>query len=300
MEKAVKKQKTGATKAIGTANGHAGASNSTSMPATYPALDVSKTFDERWHTLINDAITDCKPCEVESGFEYYINEYVQNEDWKAVWKSHQFGCDVVVEVKDVCFPHAKVEIVEPLCCVPNSLGDFDKAGGDGLQLKTKDDLTKFLSDGNGKVPLLELLPILDESGDLDEQAEVLEPILDESGDLDEQAEVLELYRFFYTYIWRATDDHYGDGDYDFSMFHLQPRMKIYYDVQKKKASKAVVESYNKIMPDYEKKHWQFKIKHEVYRGEEADGKELQKLWVEICELEKQLEKLTYKYYKGMY
>ncbi|XP_072043903.1 SHC SH2 domain-binding protein 1 homolog B-like [Amphiura filiformis] len=283
MEKATKKQKTGASKANGTANGHAGASNSISMPVTYPALDVSKTFDDRMDVLCDDVIVDCKPFEVESGFDCYIDENVQKEDWKAVWKSHRFGCDVVVEVKDVHFPHAKVEIVEPFCCIPNSLGDFDKAGGDGLQLKTKDDLTTFLSDGNGKVLLLELLPVLDESGDL-----------------DGQAEVLELYRFFYTYIWRATDEN-DDGDYYFAMSLLQPRMKIYYDVQKKKTSKAVVDSYTKIMTDYEKKHWQFKIKQEEAteeEEEEGDGKELQKLWVDICKLEKQLEKLTYKHYKG--
>ena len=80
-----------------TGAGDASSSSISPMPTTYPELDTEKTFDERMDELTDTVIVDCKPQEVESGFDCYVDDNVNKDEWKAVWKSHHLSCDVVVE-----------------------------------------------------------------------------------------------------------------------------------------------------------------------------------------------------------
>ena len=71
------------------------------MPVTYPDIDDTLNYDDRYDLLSDKVLTDCQVWQVESGFNCYIEEEIgdkQKHSWKAVWKSHQFSYDVLVEV----------------------------------------------------------------------------------------------------------------------------------------------------------------------------------------------------------
>ena len=91
------------------------------------------------------------------------------------------------------YPDATVDIVEPFGCELNSYAEL--AGGDGQQLKTKEDVMKYLTSKSSKVPLMEICPVNEEPSyaeDVDDD--------DRDVDMDHIADGLELYRYTHTCI----------------------------------------------------------------------------------------------------
>ncbi|XP_072022391.1 SHC SH2 domain-binding protein 1 homolog B-like [Amphiura filiformis] len=250
---------------------------SSGLPAVFQTENL--TYDERWNIVCWDILPDRKPFEVEQAFFYYIESNVElDQNWEAIWRSHQLMGDILVQVTEVQAEdqRAKVELVVPFCCESSS----------GRSI-SQQEVERVLETSKGRVSLLELFPVYDESGDLDNTAMALEHL-----------------RFFYDYIWRLSDEN-DDGDYIYAMRHLEQRMKMYYDVKNKTLSASIADKYTEAMTEYQQKYWQLKLKRAQFDpdsdadDEDEDGPEIPEAemveMTELCDeldvLMKTLEKL---------
>ncbi|XP_071785045.1 SHC SH2 domain-binding protein 1-like [Asterias amurensis] len=249
------------------------------MPEVFDFGNLS--CQERYDDIF-DILADCKPFQVQQAFGLYLNNeggdgQLELEGSQAVWRSMDLDCDVLVEIVEVqCdrFPiTAFIEVAQPFCSVP------------GLKTITEEQVDDYLQEHKNKVDIVELFPVHDSSGDLDETALAFEHI-----------------RFFFKYIWRLSDE-YDDGDYIFTMRHLGPRLKLYFDVQEKNVSHRLATMYHTTITDYQTKCRQLSKKQALIDSDDEDSDtsekeidvnelvEMTRLRKEISQLQETLEML---------
>lgn len=178
----------------------------------------------------NDILGLCKPREVPDRIAKYIGRNVEASGWNAVWRStpkssgqlHPF--DVVVEVSNVNASDimAEVSICEPV--VTDCLNDLDT-----------EKVNAYLCCHGNRVPLTELCPVYDETGQHDETALAIEHV-----------------RFFYENIWREWDED-DDGEYCYAGRHLDTRIQLYYDIQEGNLPRDLVNNYRDSYNQYREK-----------------------------------------------
>uniref|UniRef100_A0ABM0GKQ4 SHC SH2 domain-binding protein 1-like n=1 Tax=Saccoglossus kowalevskii TaxID=10224 RepID=A0ABM0GKQ4_SACKO len=95
-----------------------------------------------------------------------------------------------------------------------------------------DDIVTFLVKNDYLVALIELYPVFDETGDFYKTALAIEHL-----------------RFYFNHIWRGWDDEEED-DFIYVDRHLEPRLKLYYDMQSGTLATETVKKYTAKLEEY--------------------------------------------------
>ncbi|XP_020606708.1 SHC SH2 domain-binding protein 1 homolog B-like [Orbicella faveolata] len=226
------------------------------LPMIFQTADL--VFEDRVSAYKNDILGLCKPHEVSERIAKYIAQNVEASGWQAVWRStpkssgQQQPFDVVVEVSNVNASKltAEISICEPVVT-------------DCLSLLDAERVNAHLFSHGSHVPLVELYPVYDESGQQDETALAIEHV-----------------RFFYENIWREWDED-DDGEYCYAARHLDTRIQLYYDIQNGSLPKDLVNNYKDTYEQYKQKLAELKQLQEKMGGSDL-GEELDEMDVLRC------------------
>ncbi|XP_053575330.1 SHC SH2 domain-binding protein 1 [Bombina bombina] len=156
----------------------------------------SLLFYERFKTYQDYMLADCKPSEVREFTAEYLEKVLEPTGWQAVWRTDVF--EVVVEVLDVDYSSLKavVKLCLPFLC-ESRVSEF-----------TQENISELLLVKEGRVPLLELYVVFDDSGEFDQTALAMEHL-----------------RFFYQNIWRPWDEE-DEDDFDYFVRCAEPRLRL--------------------------------------------------------------------------
>lgn len=204
-----------------------GTTNS-SLPDTFKTSHL--LFYERFKAYQDYVLGDCKPSEVKAFTADYLEKVVEPCDWHALWSTNVF--DVLVEVEDVDFKDLKasVRLVLPMQCETK-----------GCDLN-EDSMKSLLEATQHRLPL-----------------EELHPVYDESGELDQSALAIEHLRFFYKHIWREWDEEDEDDDFDYFVRCVEPRLRLYYDILEDRVPTGLVLEYQMLLENCSKVFQQFSV-----------------------------------------
>lgn len=203
-------------------------SMNSSLPDTFQTSHL--LFYERFKAYQDYMLGDCKPSEVKAFTADYLEKVVELCDWQALWTTAVF--DVLVEVCDVDFKDlkARVRLVLPLRCETR-----------GCELN-EEAMKCLLVATQHQVPLLELHPVYDESGNFDETALAIEHL-----------------RFFNKHIWRKWDEEDEDDDFDYFVRCVEPRLRLYYDILEDRVPAGLVMEYQTLLENCSKCFQQFLV-----------------------------------------
>ncbi|EDO37070.1 predicted protein [Nematostella vectensis] len=205
---------------------------SQTMPMIFQTDNL--TYEDRFTVYKNHILGQCTARDVGDQIKKYIAQNVNGGVWQAIWRSSPTSngteqpFDVVVEVQNVNVDNlrADISIVEPIICQ-------SPAKVSQLKMET---VNQNLSLKKNAVPLTELYPIYDESGDNDDSALAIEHV-----------------RFFYGNLWREWDED-DDSDISYVTNHLEARLRLYYDTIDGTLPRDLVKKYKDAYDDYKKKH----------------------------------------------
>lgn len=204
-----------------------GTTNS-SLPDTFQTNHL--LFYERFKAYQDYVLGDCKPSEVKAFTADYLEKIVEPCDWQALWSTNVF--DVLVEVEDVDFKELKASVclVLPMQCETK-----------GCDLN-EDSMKALLEATQHRLPLQELHPVYDESGEFDQTALAIEHL-----------------RFFYKHIWREWDEEDEDDDFDYFVRCVEPRLRLYYDILEDRVPTGLVLEYQALLEKCSKVFQQFSV-----------------------------------------
>ncbi|XP_028392422.1 SHC SH2 domain-binding protein 1 homolog B-like isoform X2 [Dendronephthya gigantea] len=192
-----------------------------SMPMIFQTSTLN--YDERFPVYSEAILGKCKASEVRTKFAEYVEKFVQKRGWKAIWScADASGVDielnenlnVLVEVVNV-FPQnlsSEVNLCVPV--VSNPSITFQEA-------------QSLIRQQDNCIPLTELSPVFDESGDLDQTALALEHVRDWDLDADED----------FCYVDR----------------NLENRLRLYYDIMQNNLCQEFIKKYNATLNECKQK-----------------------------------------------
>lgn len=162
-----------------------------------------------------------------------MRENVTKSSWRAVWKPKDFSSFILVQVVNAPVGdgfQARIKIDDSPLAVE---------GEDESELPTsRSAIESFLSIQDYTVPLTELSPVYDESGNLDDTALAIEHL-----------------RFFMDYLWRLSDEE-DEGNYSFLERTLVPRLRFYYEMKTDALPDSLITLYSKTLKEYNEKRQQ--------------------------------------------
>ncbi|XP_015760406.1 PREDICTED: SHC SH2 domain-binding protein 1-like isoform X2 [Acropora digitifera] len=210
-------------------------------------FDTSNILFEDRMSAYKNILGLCKPDEVSDKIAKYVAQNVNSSGWQAVWRStpkssgHNQPFDVLVEVLNVNAAKlmAEVHICEPVVT-------------DSLNVLDMDHVNMYLQSQKNAVPLIELCPVYDESGQCDDTALAVEHV-----------------RFFYENIWREWDED-EDGDYSYVARYLEARLQLYHDIKEGNLPKDLVNRYGETCNQYRQKLAELKQLQEQMAAKELD------------------------------
>lgn len=210
-------------------------------------FDTSNLLFEDRMSAYKNILGICRPDELSDKIAKYVAQNVDSSGWQAVWRStpnssgHHQPFDVLVEVLNVNAVKltAEVQICEPVVTDPPNLIDIELVN------------THLLSCKN-TVPLIELCPVYDESGQYDDTALAVEHV-----------------RFFYESIWREWDED-EDGDYSYVARYLETRLQLYHDIKEGNLPKDLINRYRETYDQYRQKLTELKQLQEQMSTKELD------------------------------
>ncbi|XP_077983234.1 SHC SH2 domain-binding protein 1 homolog B-like [Glandiceps talaboti] len=199
------------------------------------------SYENRYSAYYDQILSYRRPCEVSKGFKKFIEEEIEPVGWQAVWRSEQLDCDILIQVNDVRATDFKadVKLVEPLQCNPSDT--------------SLENITELLTKTGHLVPLAELYPVYDDSGDYDKTALVIEHL-----------------RFFYDHIWRGWDEE-DEDDYIYVERHLTPRLKLYYDIAGGNLATETVKKYTSALNEYKDQYEELQILRKQVGGSDSEN-----------------------------
>ncbi|XP_070574844.1 SHC SH2 domain-binding protein 1 homolog B-like [Ptychodera flava] len=218
-------------------------------------------YEDRFSAYYDRILEYRRPCDVVGAFREYIEEEIEPVGWQAIWRSEKVDCDVLVEIMDVRANgfKADVRIMEPFQSNPETV--------------TEEGVTTYLNEVNHLVPLAEIFPVYDESGDFDKTALAIEHL-----------------RFFFEHIWRGWDED-DEDDYIYVERHLEPRLKLYYDISDGTLATETVRKYSATLAVYKEKYEELTVMRKQVEGSDSEVDLDETCMIELTQKYQQLKVL---------
>ncbi|KXJ17847.1 SHC SH2 domain-binding protein 1-like B [Exaiptasia diaphana] len=200
-------------------------SNSTREAAL--SLRENLSYEDRYWAYQSKILGDCSADQVSVQIKKYVALQIEPGSWKAIWRSKNVKdklqhFDVVVEVSDINVDKltADIAVCEPLVIEPQ------------LPAKVIEEI--LMQNGNA-VPLTEIYPVYDASGENDDTALAIEHV-----------------RFFYENVWREWDED-DDSGCSYTSLYLEQRLRLFYDIRDGLLPKELIRKYQDNYAEYKNK-----------------------------------------------